>query len=77
VDLVRREIEELTAGSFLEGAPVAPVSSTTGAGLADLRRELNAWRGRSREENAGAAFACPQTACFFREGIRHGRHRPL
>src|SRR5436853_5067399 len=40
VDLVRLEMEEFTAGSFLEGAPIAAVSSTTGAGLADLRREL-------------------------------------
>src|SRR6516164_9285453 len=38
--LVRLELEELVAGSFLEGAPVVPVSSVTGAGLDDLRREL-------------------------------------
>src|SRR5215475_8569412 len=37
--LVRLEVEEMTAGSFLEGAPVVPVSSVTGAGLDDLRRE--------------------------------------
>src|SRR5215467_3930792 len=40
VELVRLEVEELVAGSFLEGAAVVPVSSTTGAGLDDLRREL-------------------------------------
>jgi selenocysteine-specific elongation factor len=37
VELVRLEIEDLVAGSFLEGKPIVPVSSTTGAGLDDLR----------------------------------------
>ncbi|HEX9981863.1 MAG TPA: SelB C-terminal domain-containing protein, partial [Thermoanaerobaculia bacterium] len=40
VGLVRLEVEELVAGSFLEGKPIVPVSSTTGAGLDDLRRAL-------------------------------------
>ncbi|HEX7151073.1 MAG TPA: selenocysteine-specific translation elongation factor [Thermoanaerobaculia bacterium] len=38
--LVRLEVEELVAGSFLEGRPIVPVSSTTGAGLDELRRAL-------------------------------------
>jgi selenocysteine-specific elongation factor len=37
VDLVRLEAEDLAAGSFLESAPVVPVSSTTGAGIDRLR----------------------------------------
>src|SRR5712691_1148798 len=40
IDLVRLEIEELVAGSFLGGKPIVPVSSTTGAGLDDLRAAL-------------------------------------
>ena len=40
LELVRMEIEELVAGSFLEGKPVVPVSSTTGAGLDELRDAL-------------------------------------
>jgi len=36
-DLVRLEIEELVAGSFLAGKPIVPVSSVTGAGLDALR----------------------------------------
>jgi selenocysteine-specific elongation factor len=40
VDLARLEIEEFVAGSFLAGSPVVPVSSTTGEGLDELRREL-------------------------------------
>jgi selenocysteine-specific elongation factor len=40
LELVRLEVEELVAGSFLEGQPVVPVSSTTGAGLDDLRAAI-------------------------------------
>jgi len=40
IDLVRLEIEELVAGSFLAGKPIVPVSSVTGAGLDGLRRAL-------------------------------------
>ena len=37
IDLVRLEIEDLVAGSFLAGKPIVAVSSVTGAGLDDLR----------------------------------------
>jgi len=40
VELVRLEIEELVAASFLAGKPIVPVSSTTGEGLDDLRKAL-------------------------------------
>ncbi len=40
LDVVRLEVGELVAGSFLEGAPIVPVSARTGAGLPDLRRTL-------------------------------------
>jgi len=40
IELVRLEVEELVAGSFLEGKPIVPVSSTTLAGLDALRAAL-------------------------------------
>ncbi len=40
LDLVRLEIQEFVAGSFLEGAPVVAVSSRTGEGLDGLKMEL-------------------------------------
>jgi selenocysteine-specific elongation factor len=40
VDLVRLEMEEFVAGSFLEGAAIVPVSAITGAGLDRLRSAL-------------------------------------
>ena len=40
LDLVRLEVEELVAASFLEGKPIVPVSSATGAGLDDIRAAI-------------------------------------
>jgi selenocysteine-specific elongation factor len=40
LELVRLEIEELVAGSFLHDKPIVPVSSTTGAGLDKLRAAI-------------------------------------
>ena len=40
LDLVKLEVEDLVAGSFLEGQPIVPVSSTTGAGLDELRAAI-------------------------------------
>lgn len=40
IDLVRLEIEELVARSFLAGKPIVPVSSVTGAGLDALRAAI-------------------------------------
>lgn len=40
VDLVRLEVEEFVRGSFLEGAPIVPVSARTGEGLDRLKAEL-------------------------------------
>jgi selenocysteine-specific elongation factor len=42
LDVVRLEVQELVAGSFLEGAPVLAVSARTGAGVPELRRTLAA-----------------------------------
>ncbi len=40
--LVESDLAALTAGTFLEGAPVVPCSAKTGEGLAALRSELSA-----------------------------------
>ena len=40
LETTRRDVAKLCAGSFLEGAPVLPVSSVTSAGLPELKREL-------------------------------------
>jgi len=40
LDVVRMEIEDLLRGSFLQDSPILPVSSLTGSGIGDLKREL-------------------------------------
>src|SRR4051812_17646632 len=40
LELARAEVEEFVAGSFLEGAPMLAVSSTTGEGIDALKRTL-------------------------------------
>src|SRR6476620_3400093 len=69
VDLVRLEMDEFTAGSFLEGAPVVPVSSTTGAGLADLRREMEGMARAVAEKNAEGHFRLPIDRSFSVKGF--------
>src|SRR5919204_5443731 len=38
LDVVRLEVEEFLRGSFLDGSPIVLVSSTTGAGIEELKR---------------------------------------
>src|ERR1700736_2949383 len=40
LELVKLEIQDFVAGSFLEGAPIVTVSARTGEGLNSLRNEL-------------------------------------
>ena len=67
--LVQLEIEELVGGSFLEGAPVVPVSSTTGAGLDDLRRELARVAAAVPEKDARGHFRLPIDRAFSVKGF--------
>jgi selenocysteine-specific elongation factor len=67
--LVRLEVEELVAGSFLQGAPIVPVSSTTGAGLDDLRRELERVSTLVPEKNAIGHFRLPIDRVFSVRGF--------
>jgi selenocysteine-specific elongation factor len=67
--LVRLEVEELVAGSFLEGAPIVPVSSVTGAGLDELRRELARVASTVGEKNAAGYFRLPIDRVFTVKGF--------
>ena len=70
VGLVRLEVEEFIAGSFLEGAPVIPVSATTGAGLADLRAALVGVAGKIAAKDATQYARLPVDRSFSMRG--HG-----
>ncbi len=67
--LVRLEVQEFVAGSFLEGAPIVPVSARTGAGLDALKNEL---RGLGQEISAKPAdkpFRLPIDRSFVMKGF--------
>jgi len=55
--LVRLEVEEYLRGSFLERAPIVPISAKTGAGLVELKTALH---------NAGSEVAGKDAARYFR-----------
>src|SRR5205807_7373792 len=69
LELVRLEMEEFVAGSFLEGASIVPVSSTTGAGLDDLRRELERTSLAVSEKSAAGDFRLPIDRAFSAKGF--------
>ena len=56
VELVKLEVEESVAGSFLESAPTVAVSAQTGAGLQELRAMLLE-AGRAVEPKRAGGFA--------------------
>jgi selenocysteine-specific elongation factor len=69
LELVRMEIEEFVAGSFLEGAPIVPVSAKTGEGLAALRAALQAAAVRVAGKNSRGAFRLPIDRAFTMRGF--------
>ncbi|MGD0048307.1 MAG: selenocysteine-specific translation elongation factor [Bryobacteraceae bacterium] len=69
LDLTRLEVAELVAGSFLEGAPVVAVSSTTGQGLDELRRELVRVAAAVPEKNSAGHFRLPIDRVFSVKGF--------
>ncbi|HUP02376.1 MAG TPA: selenocysteine-specific translation elongation factor [Bryobacteraceae bacterium] len=64
----RAEVESLTAGSFLEGAPIVAVSSATGAGLGELRRELARAAEAAPARDAAGWFRLPIDRVFTVKG---------
>ncbi len=69
LELARLEAEELVRGSFLERAPIVPVSSVTGAGLEELRRELARVAGEVPEKDASGYFRLPIDRVFSVKGF--------
>ena len=73
--LVRLEVEEFVRGSFLEGAPIVPVSATTGAGLDSFKQELLRVAEDCPSERCHAALSPADRPRFLDEGFRYCRHR--
>jgi selenocysteine-specific elongation factor len=69
LELVRLEVEEFVRGSFLENAPVVAVSSTTGEGLAELKRELAKMAAEIAPKDATRWFRMPVDRAFSMKGF--------
>jgi selenocysteine-specific elongation factor len=69
VGLARLEIEEFVKGSFLEGAPIQPVSAKTGVGLVELKRALQEAARESQDKRSGWYFRLPIDRSFAVKGF--------
>jgi selenocysteine-specific elongation factor len=67
--LVRLEVEEFVRGSFLERAPLVPVSAKTGFGLDALKRELLAIARQVPPKDASRPFRLPIDRSFAMKGF--------
>jgi selenocysteine-specific elongation factor len=62
-------VSDFVKDSFLENSPVVPVSAVTGAGLADVRAELQAIGRRVKERRNSGFFRMPIDRVFTMHGF--------
>ena len=69
LELVRMEAEEFLRGSFLERAPLVPVSAKTGAGLAELKKALSEAAANASIKDSARYFRLPIDRAFAMKGF--------
>jgi selenocysteine-specific elongation factor len=69
LELVRMEAEEFLRGSFLEKAPIVPVSAKTGAGLSELKKALGDAAADASAKDAARYFRLPIDRAFAMKGF--------
>ena len=69
LELVRLEISEFLQGSFLEGAPIIPVSAKSGAGLEQLSAELARIAATASAKDGSRYFRLPIDRAFVMKGF--------
>ena len=69
LELVRLEVEEFVADSFLEGSPIVPVSATTGEGIERLRTELIGVAEGVPQKDASRHLRLPIDRAFSMKGF--------
>jgi len=69
LDLVKSEISEFLQGSFLEGAPVVPVSAIKGEGLTELRQAIVAVVNKIAATVDDGIFRLPVDRVFSMKGF--------
>lgn len=69
LELVTEELRDFVAGSFLQDAPIVPVSARSGAGLDQLRDELARLAGQVIEKRRDGAYRLPVDRVFTVPGF--------
>ncbi len=69
LQLVTEEITEFTKGSFLEGAPLIPLSSATGEGIPSLLTALDTLAQTVEERTSEGIFRLPIDRVFTMKGF--------
>lgn len=69
LELVREDVRQFLAGSFLEGAPMVAVSSTTGEGIDEVREALDTLVRSSEFSEAHGPFRLPVDRVFSMKGF--------
>lgn len=69
LDLVQSEITDFLQGTFLEGAPVIPVSALKGEGLTELVSALDTIFGKLAEKTDDGIFRLPVDRVFTMKGF--------
>ena len=69
LNLVQSEITEFLKGTFLEGAPIVPVSAIKEEGLTDLIRALDATVSKIAEKTDDGIFRLPVDRVFTMKGF--------
>ena len=67
--LVRLEVEDYLRGTFLEAAPIVPVSAKTGAGIAELKKALLAMSDEVSGKDSAHYFRLPIDRAFAIKGF--------
>ena len=69
LELVTEDVTEFVQGSFLENAPMVPVSSLTGQGLDELKAELDKLAAKIAQRPAWGLFRLPVDRVFTMKGF--------
>lgn len=69
LDVVRLEIEDFLRGSFLQNAPIVPVSALKGTGIEELKRELVRLAGDLPARDSHAMTRLPIDRVFTMKGF--------
>ncbi|MCK9340555.1 MAG: selenocysteine-specific translation elongation factor [Synergistaceae bacterium] len=69
LELAKDEIYSLTAGTFLEGKPLMPVSALTGKGIPELMSEIDEMVLSAKQRERNGAFFMPVDRAFHISGF--------